>query len=158
MSLLATEGIRRQCWYSSRSASPPLPSSVKGNMQPLIQAPAAVWCELHCRDPYVPWEGRYKASWKSGIQTPTAQGRSTAIISMIQWSRTSRLSIKISLSLSPYVPIMETHFVPACVEAWERRLEPSLPRPTTDKGYSKLRTHTALGPYGRSIPRSIGPA
>ena len=24
------------------------------------------------------------------------------------------------------------------------------------RGYSKLRTHPALGPYGRSIPRSIG--
>ena len=26
----------------------------------------------------------------------------------------------------------------------------------TYRGYSKLRTHTALGPYGRSMPRSIG--
>ena len=26
------------------------------------------------------------------------------------------------------------------------------------RGYSKLRTHTALGPYGRYIPRSIGPS
>ena len=26
------------------------------------------------------------------------------------------------------------------------------------RGYSKLRTHPAIGPYGRSIPRSIGPA
>ena len=26
------------------------------------------------------------------------------------------------------------------------------------RDYSKLRTHTALGPYGRSIPRSIGPS
>ena len=25
------------------------------------------------------------------------------------------------------------------------------------RGYSKLRTRTALGPYGRSMPRSIGP-
>ena len=33
-----------------------------------------------------------------GIQTPMAQGRSTTIISMNQWTRTSRLSIKISLS------------------------------------------------------------
>ena len=24
------------------------------------------------------------------------------------------------------------------------------------RGYSKLRTHTAIGPYGRSMPRSIG--
>ena len=26
------------------------------------------------------------------------------------------------------------------------------------RGYSKLRTHTALGPYSRASPRSIGPA
>jgi len=26
------------------------------------------------------------------------------------------------------------------------------------RGFSKLRTHTALGPYGRSIPKSIGPS
>ena len=26
------------------------------------------------------------------------------------------------------------------------------------RGYSKSRTHTAIGPYGRSIPRSIGPS
>jgi len=45
------------------------------------------------------WKGRYKATWKSGIQTPMAQGRSTTIIAMNQWTRTSRLSIKISLSL-----------------------------------------------------------
>jgi hypothetical protein len=25
------------------------------------------------------------------------------------------------------------------------------------RGYSKLRTRTALGPYGRASPRSIGP-
>jgi len=43
-------------------------------------------------------EGRYKATWKSGILIPVAQRRSTTIISMIQWTRTSRLSIKISLS------------------------------------------------------------
>ena len=34
-----------------------------------------------------------------GIQTPMAQGRSTEIISMIKWIRTSRLSIKISITL-----------------------------------------------------------
>ena len=26
------------------------------------------------------------------------------------------------------------------------------------RGYSKLRTHAAIGPYGRSTPRSIGPS
>jgi hypothetical protein len=36
---------------------------------------------------------------ETGIQTPMAQGRSTKIISIIQWIRTSRLSIKKSLSL-----------------------------------------------------------
>ena len=25
------------------------------------------------------------------------------------------------------------------------------------RGYSKLRTHTAVGPYGRYLPRKIGP-
>ena len=35
---------------------------------------------------------------EKGIQTPRAQGRSTKIISMIKWIRTSRLSIKNSLS------------------------------------------------------------
>ena len=39
-------------------------------------------------------EGKFKATWKSGIQTPMAQGRLTTIISMIQWTRASRLSIK----------------------------------------------------------------
>jgi len=33
-----------------------------------------------------------------GIETPMAQGRSSKIISMVQWIRTSRLSIKNSLS------------------------------------------------------------
>ena len=35
---------------------------------------------------------------EKGFQTPVAQGRSTRIISMIEWTRTSRLSIKISLT------------------------------------------------------------
>ena len=35
---------------------------------------------------------------EKGIQIPMAQGRSTKIISMIKWIRTSRLSIKNSLS------------------------------------------------------------
>ena len=39
-----------------------------------------------------------KARQKKGILTPVAQGRSTKLISMIKWTRTSRLSIKISLS------------------------------------------------------------
>jgi len=42
----------------------------------------------------------YQAIGRTGIQIPMAQGRSTKIISMIQWIRTSRLSIKNSLSLS----------------------------------------------------------
>ena len=37
---------------------------------------------------------------EKGIQTPMAQGRSTKIISMIRWIRTSRLSMKNSLSPS----------------------------------------------------------
>ena len=47
---------------------------------------------------------------RKGIQIPMAQGRSTEIISMIKWIRTSRLSVKnslarslsLSLSLSTY--------------------------------------------------------
>ena len=35
----------------------------------------------------------------AGIQTPMVQGRSTKIISMIRWIRTSRLTIQNSLSL-----------------------------------------------------------
>ena len=30
--------------------------------------------------------------------------------------------------------------------------------PLAYRGYSKLRTHTALGPYGRSAPGSIEPS
>ena len=37
---------------------------------------------------------------EQGIQTPMAQGRSTKIISMIKWIRTSRLVVKKELSLS----------------------------------------------------------
>ena len=43
--------------------------------------------------------GRYiKGNLKRGNQTPMAQDRSTKIISMTQWIRTSRSPIKISLS------------------------------------------------------------
>ena len=42
-------------------------------------------------------QGRYKTTWKKEIQTFMAQGRSTKIISMIKWIRTSRLSINNSL-------------------------------------------------------------
>jgi len=38
---------------------------------------------------------------EKGIQTPMAQDRSTKIISMIKWIRTSRLSMKNSLSTRP---------------------------------------------------------
>jgi len=58
------------------------------------------------------WEGRYKATWKSGIQTPMAQGRSTTIISMIQRTGNSRLSMNISLSvyrLECTSPLSGTH-------------------------------------------------
>ena len=46
-----------------------------------------------------PQDGRDKAIWKMGIQTSMAQGRSTKIMSTINWIRTSRFSIKNSLSL-----------------------------------------------------------
>ena len=45
--------------------------------------------------------GRYISGYlEKGIQTPMAPGRSAKIISMIKWIRTSRLSIKKTLSLS----------------------------------------------------------
>ena len=44
--------------------------------------------------------GARSARVARGIQTAMAQGRSTQIISMIKWIRTSRLSIDNSLSLS----------------------------------------------------------
>ena len=37
---------------------------------------------------------------ENGIQTPMAQGQSTKIISMIKWIRTSRLSMKNSVSVN----------------------------------------------------------
>ena len=43
----------------------------------------------------------YNATWRSGFQTPMAQDRSTTIISMIQGTRTSRVSTQISLSKPP---------------------------------------------------------
>ena len=47
----------------------------------------------------VTWIGRYLLGYmEEGIQTPMAQGRSTKIIYMITWIRTSRLSVKKSLS------------------------------------------------------------
>jgi hypothetical protein len=46
-------------------------------------------------------EGESKNALEKGIETFLAHGRSTKIVSMIRWIRTSRLSIKISLLLSP---------------------------------------------------------
>ena len=71
-----------------------------------------------------------------------AQGRSTKIITMIQWIRTIGLSIDNSLSLSPVATLAEGHT--------------RLGNPF--RGYSKLRAHTALESYGSSMPRSIGPS
>ena len=36
--------------------------------------------------------------WGVGIETPIAQGRSSHIVSMIEWIRTSKLSVENSLS------------------------------------------------------------
>ena len=62
--------------------------------------PAPKEVEIHSERFAERWEGRYKASWKSEIHAPMAQGRSATIIAMIHWTRTSRLSIKISLSFA----------------------------------------------------------
>jgi len=51
------------------------------------------WKQRECTDCRVR-EGRWVYGYlEKGIQTPMAQGRSTKIISMIKWIRTSRLSI-----------------------------------------------------------------
>ena len=65
----------------------------------------------------------------------------------------------------------DEHAPPASLSStleWKRAQiagsEPLVPTPRAAKGfheyrgYSKLRTHPALGPYGRSMPRSIGPS
>ena len=38
------------------------------------------------------------------------------------------------------------------------KLQPRTPYPLPYRGYSILRTHTALGSYGKARPRGIGPA
>jgi len=45
------------------------------------------------------YEFQHSASTEKGIQSPMAQGRSTKVISVIEWIRTSRLSIQNSPSL-----------------------------------------------------------
>ena len=45
----------------------------------------------------LPQEGRYKANWKTECKLPWR--KAGLLISMIQWTRASRLSIKMSLSL-----------------------------------------------------------
>jgi len=57
---------------------------------------------------------------EKGIQTPMAQGRSTIIISMIKWIRTSRLLIKNSLSLKNGSILREV-WLQTCTTASERR-------------------------------------
>ena len=46
----------------------------------------------------VSWEGRCKATWKREFKLPWR--KAGLLISMIKWTRTSRLSIQISLSAS----------------------------------------------------------
>jgi hypothetical protein len=54
------------------------------------------------RPPFLHMEGRYKATWKREFKLPWR--KAGLLISMIKWTWTSRLSIKISLSLQ-----MATH-------------------------------------------------
>ena len=56
-------------------------------------------------------QGRYKATWKSESKLPLAQGRCTKIVLMINWIRTSRLSIKNYLSLQRASVLERTIFV-----------------------------------------------
>ena len=56
--------------------------------------------QLHLRRSEVEvwsWEGRYKATWKREFKLPWR--KAGQFILMIKWTLTSRLSIKISLSL-----------------------------------------------------------
>jgi hypothetical protein len=39
----------------------------------------------------------------------------------------------------------------------DKREEVLFPAPSPYRGYSKLRTRTDVGAYGRAMPRSIGP-
>ena len=61
-----------------------IPSAKTVKRQTLQCGPPALSPETHIRFEYL----------KRGIQTPMAQGRSTKIISMMKWIRSSRLSIK----------------------------------------------------------------
>ena len=53
------------------------------------------------------WEGRYEATWKREFKLPWR--KTGPLISMIKWTRTSRLSIKISLSLPARVTNRSTN-------------------------------------------------
>jgi hypothetical protein len=52
-----------------------------------------------------------------GNSNPVAQGRSSRIISMIKWTRTSRLSIKISLSGVEELGARRRRLTPGCFKA-----------------------------------------
>ena len=89
-----------------------------------------------------------------GVQTPMAQGRSTKIISMIKWIRTSKLSIKISLSL-----ILECTATTMLRMLSPRRLisrEAGSSHPMHYKGTSIVRNSVPLGPYSRNMPKGGG--
>ena len=54
-------------------------------------------------------------------------------------------SLRVFEAPNSRIPFPTAHFTPFLTHTREYR------------GHSKLRTHTALGPYGRSVPRSMGP-
>ena len=77
---------------------------------------------------------------EKGIQTPMAQGRSTKIISMIKWVRSSRLSVKNSLSAG----ILRGASVGSARSS------------LTQQGTSLLKKRTPLGPCRGPVPRVRG--
>ena len=93
-----------------------------------------------------------------------AQGRSTEIILMIEWIRTSRLSIKnsLSLSLSPAGDVALTITTMSVSEGLIRQLDPSFDCVKTGLPYfvryrvTLLIINTPLlGTCSRTIPRVI---
>ena len=80
-----------------RAAVPPAPRPQPPTSDP---QPSALDPRSKTPDPRQPcWCQHRLLSSQKGTQTPLAPGRSTKIISMIRWIRTSRLPIKNSLSL-----------------------------------------------------------
>ena len=104
-------------------------------------------------------------SWKVDVRLP-GQGNSNThgvrpvhqIISMIKWIRTSKLSIKNSLSLclcwSVHASTLQFAFLPAeeTPRRWHHMCMYSF---TRYRGTSPIRKRLPLGPYSRGMPRAL---